>query len=70
MQVVGLSKSLYSRKEAAAILGVSVRTLDREIADKQLAVRKIRSRVMIPLEALTAFIKRANQIRGLRVVGQ
>jgi hypothetical protein len=43
---------LYSRKEAARQLSISVRSLDYQIAGKQIATRRIGSRILIPQEEL------------------
>ena len=51
-------KLQFSREETAVILGISERTLDRLIAEKQLQVRRIGRRVLIPKEALLSFTKR------------
>ena len=48
---------LVSKREAATTLSVSVRTIDNLIAAKQLAVRKIRRRTLIPYSALTALAR-------------
>ena len=39
---------LHPRKEAAWLLGISVRSLDYLIANKLLATRKIGGRILIP----------------------
>ena len=51
-------KLQYSREEAAELIGVSLRTLDRLIAEKQLAVRRIGRRVLIGKEVLAQFSRR------------
>lgn len=53
-----LHKLQYSREEAAELLCISLRTLDRVIAEKRLPVRRIGRRVLITYEALLAFTKR------------
>lgn len=50
-----LSKLNYTRKEGAAWLGVSVRTIDNLIKIKALRTQRIGSRVLIPVEALEEF---------------
>jgi hypothetical protein len=40
-------KLLYARKEAAAALGISVRTLDHMIAQKIIATRRLGKKVMV-----------------------
>jgi excisionase family DNA binding protein len=51
-------KLQYSREDAATLLGVSLRTMDRLIAMKQITVRRIGRRVLIPYSAMEQFIKR------------
>lgn len=53
-----LYKLQYSREEAAELLCISLRTLDRLIAEKRLSVRRIGRRVLITHEALLMFTKR------------
>lgn len=48
----------HDRRDAAHMLGISLRTLDRLIAAKQIGVRKIGRRVLIPAEAIRQFMKR------------
>ncbi len=50
-------KFLYSRKEAAFALGISVRSLDSLIATKQLATRRLGKKVMLPSAELRRFSK-------------
>jgi len=57
-------KLQHSRVEAADLLGVSLRTLDRLVADKQLPVRRIGRRVFITREALSRFTKSDHQTGG------
>jgi excisionase family DNA binding protein len=45
-------KLLLGRHEAAEMLSISCRALDYLIANKQLAIRRIGSRVLIPVAAL------------------
>jgi len=52
------SKLLYSRREAAAVLSVSIRTLDQFIYLKELPCRRMGGRVLIPRPALEAFARR------------
>jgi excisionase family DNA binding protein len=47
-----------SKIEAAQVLGVSLRTVDRLIALKQLPVRRLGRRVLIPRTALQDFLRR------------
>ena len=46
---------LYSKREAATLLSVSLRTLENLIADKQISVCRIGRRVLVSQETLTAF---------------
>jgi hypothetical protein len=39
---------LYDRKEAARQISISVRSLDYLIAGKQISIRRIGSRILIP----------------------
>jgi excisionase family DNA binding protein len=48
---------LYTRKEAARQLSISVRSLDYLIATKQLATRRLGKRVMIPHSELVRFAR-------------
>lgn len=48
-------KMLYSRKDAAWILSISVRSIDHIIARGLLQTRKIGNRIMIPHGALVKF---------------
>ena len=43
---------LYSKAQAAEMLSVSVRTIDYLIANKELAVRRIGKRCLIPHQSL------------------
>jgi excisionase family DNA binding protein len=48
-------KLLLSRQEAAARLSISQRSLDYLVATKALSVRRIGSRVLVPLQDLQRF---------------
>lgn len=50
-------KLLYSKAEAARMLNLSVRTVDTLIAMRELPVRRIGRRVLIPHSALIAFAR-------------
>jgi excisionase family DNA binding protein len=50
-------KVLVSRQEAAALLSISQRALDYLIANKLLSVRRIGSRVLIPVSSLQQFAR-------------
>jgi excisionase family DNA binding protein len=43
-----VEKLLYSKREAAYALGISIRSVDYMIADKKLLVRRLGGRVLIP----------------------
>jgi excisionase family DNA binding protein len=49
---------LISKLEAAAMLGVCVRSIDNYIATKELPCRRLGKRVLIPYKALVAFASR------------
>src|SRR5277367_5205501 len=57
-------KLQYSREEAAEMLSVSPRTLDRLIAEKQLPIRRIGRRVLITHNALEQFTRRDHATGG------
>jgi excisionase family DNA binding protein len=46
-----------SKVDAARVLGVSVRTVDRLIALKQLPVRRLGRRVLIPRNSLQSLLR-------------
>jgi excisionase family DNA binding protein len=46
-----------SKSEAARMLGVSLRTVDRLIALKHLPVRRLGRRVLIPRNSLQSFLR-------------
>ena len=50
-------KLLLSRQEAAVLLSISQRSLDYLIANKVLTVRRIGSRVLIPVQDLQRFVR-------------
>jgi hypothetical protein len=52
-----VTKLLYSRKEAAYALSVTIRFLDLAIASSQIAVRKIGKRVLVPASELVRYAK-------------
>jgi excisionase family DNA binding protein len=56
------SKLQFSREEAAQMLSISERTLDRLIAEKELLVRRIGRRVLVPKDALMSFIRRDHKM--------
>jgi len=50
-------KLAYSKAEAAKLLSVSARTIDNLIALKELTVRRIGRRVLVPHTSITAFLR-------------
>jgi len=52
-----VQRLLHTRKESAWMLGISVRSLDYLIANKQLATRRIGGRVLIPHSELVRFAR-------------
>lgn len=63
---------LYSKKNAARILGISERTLHTLIAERQLRVRRVGRRVLIARQVLEQFAyqthrtKSSNRAAGAR----
>ena len=53
-----MDKILVSKKEAAAALGVSLRTVENLIASKQLDARRIGRRRLIPRASLEKLARR------------
>jgi hypothetical protein len=49
------SKLLVGRRQAAEMLSISCRALDYLVASKQIMIRRIGSRVLIPVSALERF---------------
>lgn len=49
---------LVSKREAAALLSICVRSIDNYIAAKALPCRRLGKRVLIPYNALVAFARR------------
>jgi excisionase family DNA binding protein len=54
---------LISKRDAAKALSISLRTLDNLIAAKQLTVRRVGRRCLIPRTALEAFARRDHLTR-------
>lgn len=50
-------KVLVSRREAAAMLSISIRGVDYMIADGRLSTRRIANRVLIPTEEIRKFVQ-------------
>lgn len=53
-----MEKILFTRKEAAQILSISLATLDRYIVLKEIPVRRLGKRVMIHHQDLERFARR------------
>jgi excisionase family DNA binding protein len=51
-------KRVYSRKEAAEYLGVALATIDRAIAAREIAVSRLRGRVLFQKEHLEEYLNR------------
>ena len=51
-------KILLSKREAAQLLSISMRSLEYLLAAKQLASRRVGRRVLVPYSALAAFANR------------
>ncbi len=51
-------KRVYSRKEAAEYLGVGLATIDRAIASREIAVSRLRGRVLFQKEHLEEYLNR------------
>ncbi|MBZ5687259.1 MAG: helix-turn-helix domain-containing protein [Acidobacteriia bacterium] len=49
---------LVSKRDAAALLSLCLRSIDNLIAGRQLPCRRIGKRVLIPYAALVAFVRR------------
>jgi excisionase family DNA binding protein len=49
---------LVSKREAAALLSICVRSVDNYIAKKELQCRRVGRRVLIPYTAVVAFARR------------
>jgi excisionase family DNA binding protein len=52
---------LCSKKEAADALGVSLRTVDNLIGHRELAVRRVGRRVLIPAKEIERFTRHDHQ---------
>jgi excisionase family DNA binding protein len=55
---------VVSKKIAAQMLSVSLRTIDHLIAAKELAIRKIGRRVVVPRQSLSDFILKDHPTRS------
>jgi hypothetical protein len=52
-----VQKLLYSRRDAAFALSISIRSLDYLIANKELKFRKLGKKVLIPAGSLTQYAR-------------
>ncbi len=52
-----VSKLLYSRKDAAFALSISIRSLDYIIAAKELKFRKIGKKILVPAAELARYAR-------------
>jgi excisionase family DNA binding protein len=52
-----ISKLLYSRKDAAFALSISIRSLDYLVAAKQLKFRKVGRKILIPASELSRYAR-------------
>lgn len=50
-------KLAYSKAEVSSLLSISLRTLDNLIARKEITVRRIGRRVLIPYTSVAAFLR-------------
>jgi excisionase family DNA binding protein len=57
----GQFKLMLSKNEAAEMISVSVRTIENLIANKELPVRRIGKRVLIPYRCLVEFSRHDHQ---------
>jgi excisionase family DNA binding protein len=58
-----MGKLLCSKKEAAEALGVSLRTIDNLIGQKELTARRVGRRVLIPAVEVERFTRRDHRTR-------
>jgi excisionase family DNA binding protein len=64
------TKLLFSKREAAQRLSISIRTLENLLATKELEARRIGRRVLIPATVLESFANRARQSQKTKSVTQ
>ena len=64
------SKLLLSKRDAAALLSISVRTLEYLLARKELPARRVGRRVLIPSAAIEKFASRDHTERLSRAGAQ
>jgi excisionase family DNA binding protein len=53
---------LYDRRTAAKLLSISVRSVDRLIGNKQLTVRRVGRRILIPAGELKRFARADHEV--------
>jgi excisionase family DNA binding protein len=53
-----MERILYSQKEAAALLSISLSTLEQLIARKEIVVRRVGRRVLVPRTELERLARR------------
>lgn len=56
-------KLLVSKREAAEMLSLSIRSIDNLISCRELIARKVGRRTLVPLSALEAFARRDHSTR-------
>lgn len=56
-------KLLVSKREAAEMLSLSIRSIDNLISCRELIARKVGRRTLVPLSALEAFARRDHPTR-------
>jgi excisionase family DNA binding protein len=61
---LALDPLLVSKRDAAALLGVCLRSIDNYIAAKELPCRRLGKRVLVPYSALVAFARRDHLSAG------
>lgn len=54
-----MERVLFSRMEAAGLLGIGVRTLFNLVRDEEIKVRRVRGRVLIPASEIKRFARPA-----------
>jgi len=58
-----MAKLLCSKKEVADALGISLRTVDNLIGRKELTVRRVGRRVLVPVVEIERFTRRDHETR-------
>jgi excisionase family DNA binding protein len=59
-------KLLYSKREAASLLSISIRKLEYLILNKELVSRKVGRRVLIPFQELQKFARQDHPSRRIQ----